>query len=123
VLKRVIDTNLSDKGKHLPQLCWNSTPSITNVIFPTFTFARARDTNFGWASGHSLFFDRSRSGAPKLGYMYTLGYICPSEGVHLWLAIEGQNIFIYHLFPNIYTFIKENNFQKSLYAYCLINLW
>jgi len=37
---------------------------------------------------------------------------------HLRLSIEEQNIFAYDLFPNIYTYISEYSFQKSLYAYC-----
>jgi len=60
----------------------------------------------------------SRSGVPNLGYMYTQGYICLSEGVHLRLSIEEQNIFAHDLFPNIYAYINEFSFQKSLYAYC-----
>jgi len=48
--------------------------------------------------------------------MYLYGYICQSEGVHLWLAIEGKNIFIYYLIPNIYTYISEYYFQKSSYG-------
>jgi len=42
-----------------------------------------------------------------MGYMYSQGYICLSEGVHLWLVIEEKNIFTYHFFPNIYTYISE----------------
>jgi len=60
----------------------------------------------------------SRAGVPNLGYMYPQGYICISEGVHLRLSIEEQNIFAYDLFPNIYEYINEYSFQKSLYAYC-----
>jgi len=47
-----------------------------------------------------------------------LGYISLSEGVHLRLAIEEKSIFIRYLFPNIYTYINEYSFQKSLYAHC-----
>jgi len=47
-----------------------------------------------------------------------LGYICLSEEVQLRLAIEGENIFVYYLFPNIYTHISEYYFQK--YHYMLI---
>jgi len=61
---------------------------------------------------------RLRSGFPNLGYMYPQGYIFLSEGVHLRLAIEEKNIFTYCLFPDIYTYISEYYFQKSLYAYC-----
>jgi len=35
------------------------------------------------------------------------GYICLFQGVHLRLAIEEKNIFTYHLFPNIYTYVSE----------------
>jgi len=35
-------------------------------------------------------------GAPKLGYMYPCGCICLSEEVHLRLAIERKNLFIYY---------------------------
>ena len=59
-----------------------------------------------------------RAGVPNLGYMYPKGYICPSEGVHLSLLTEEQNIFAYDLFPNYYTYVSEYFFQKSLYAYC-----
>jgi len=34
----------------------------------------------------------------------------------LKLAIEEKNVFIYQLFPNVYTYISESYFQKSLYA-------
>ena len=62
--------------------------------------------------------ERSKAGVPNLGYMYPQGYIFLSEGVHLRLAIEEKYIFTYYLFPNIYTYISEYYFQKSLYAYC-----
>jgi len=65
----------------------------------------------------------SSSGVPNLGYMYPQGYICLFEGVHLRLAIEERNIFTYHFFPNIYTYISEWYIQKSLYAYCQMHLW
>jgi len=55
---------------------------------------------------------------PNLGYMYPLGYICLSEGVHLRLTIEEKCIFAYLLFPHIYAYISEYCFQKPLYAYC-----
>jgi len=60
----------------------------------------------------------SRAGVPNLGYMYPQGYICLSEGVHLRLSTEEQNMFAYNFFPNIYTYISYYYFQKSLYAYC-----
>jgi len=44
------------------------------------------------------------------------GCICPSEEVHLRLAVEQKNIFTYCLFPNIYTYISEYYSQKPLYA-------
>jgi len=47
----------------------------------------------------------SITGVPNLGYMYPWGYICLSKGVHLWLAIEGKNIFACFLFSNLYTYI------------------
>jgi len=47
--------------------------------------------------------------------MYPQGYICQSEGVHLRLSVEEQNIIAYDLFPNIYAYINEYSFQKSLY--------
>jgi len=50
--------------------------------------------------------------------MYRQRYICLSEGVHLRLYTEEQNIFAYDLFPSIYTYVSEYFFQKSLYAYC-----
>jgi len=50
--------------------------------------------------------------------MYPWGYICLSEGVNLRLTIDMKHIFTYLLFPNIYTYISEYYFQKSLYAYC-----
>ena len=51
---------------------------------------------------------------PNLGYMY----VCLSEGVHVRLAIEAKYIFTYLLFPNIYTYISEYYYQKTLCAYC-----
>jgi len=33
--------------------------------------------------------------------MYPYGYICLSDGLHLRLAVEGNNTFLYCLFPNI----------------------
>jgi len=36
--------------------------------------------------------------------------------------MEGQNIFMYYLFPKIYTYVSEYYFQKSLYTYCSIYL-
>jgi len=65
-------------------------------------------------SAHCYF----RAGVPKLGYMYPQGYIYLPEGVHLRLSIEEQNIFAYNLFRNIYTYVSEHSFQKSLYAHC-----
>jgi len=50
--------------------------------------------------------------------MYPWGYICLSEGVNLRLTIDMKHIFTYLLFPNIYTYISEYYFQKSLHAYC-----
>jgi len=41
--------------------------------------------------------------------MYPWGYICLSKGVHLKLATEGKNKFIYYSFPIIYAFISEHN--------------
>jgi len=34
------------------------------------------------------------------------GYICLPEWVHLRLAIEGKNMFMYYLFPDVYTYIS-----------------
>jgi len=63
-------------------------------------------------------FERFRTGVANLGYMHPQGYISLSEGVHLRLAIQEKSIFICYLFPNIYTYIKEYYFQKSLSARC-----
>jgi len=46
-----------------------------------------------------------RAGVPNLRY------ICLSEGVHLRLAVGGQNIFMYYLFRNIYAYIFETTNQ------------
>jgi len=54
----------------------------------------------------------SRTGVPNLGY------ICLSEGVHLMISIEEQNIFAYNIFPNIYTYISEYSFLNSFHACC-----
>jgi len=35
---------------------------------------------------------------PKLGYMYTQLYICRYEGVHLKLAVEQKEKYVYILF-------------------------
>jgi len=45
----------------------------------------------------------SKTGVPKLANIYVL------EGVHLTLAVEGKNMFIYHSFPIIYAYISEYN--------------
>jgi len=55
-----------------------------------------------------------------------LGSICPSERVHLKLAIKEKHIFAYLLFPNISLCIYQwmlLSKQKPLYAYCWILLW
>jgi len=52
--------------------------------------------------------------------MYPQGYVCLSEGVHLRVAEDEKNIFTYYLFPNIYTYITEYYFQKSLQGICLL---
>jgi len=44
-------------------------------------------------------------------------YLLPLR-VHLRLAIEGKHVFVYYLFPNIYTYISKYYFQKSFHAYC-----
>jgi len=51
-----------------------------------------------------------------------VGYICLYEGVRLKLAIAGKNKFIYYLFPNIYAYISEYYFQKSLHA-CRLHMY
>jgi len=52
-----------------------------------------------------------------IGFHYTLvKYICLSGGVYLRLAIEGNNLFIYYLFPSINRYINEYYFEKSWYA-------
>ena len=52
----------------------------------------------------------TRPGVPNLENMYPRVYIFLSEGVH-------KNILTYYFFPNIYTYINEYYFQKSVYAY------
>jgi len=59
----------------------------------------------------------SKTGVPNLGYMYSQGTFAYPKGVHLRLADYEKNIFTY-LFPNIYTYITEYYYQKSLNAYC-----
>jgi len=59
---------------------------------------------------------QSTPGVPKLGYMYPSGYICLSEGVHLKLAIEGKNMFIYYSFPIIYAYISEHNESLNFFS-------
>jgi len=77
-----------------------------------------RSLLFGFGKSH---FNNKRSRTTKPG-VPNLGYICLSEGVHLRLSIEEQNTLAYNLFPNIYTYISEYSFQKSLYAYCEVYL-
>jgi len=50
-------------------------------------------------------------------YPLDLEYICLFEGVHLRLAIERKNMFIYYSFRIIYTHVSEYYFQISLCAY------
>jgi len=45
-----------------------------------------------WSDAYAPHF---RTEVPNLGYMYSKGYICLSEGVHLRLAIEEKYIFTY----------------------------
>ena len=54
--------------------------------------------------------------------MYPYVYICVSEGVHLRLATEGKNIFIYYLLPNFYTYISEYIFHAVYISYNRNNL-
>jgi len=61
---------------------------------------------------------RCRTGVPNLGYMYPHEFICLSQGVHLMISIEEQNIFAYNIVPNIYTHISEYSFLKSFYGCC-----
>ena len=58
----------------------------------------------------------SSTGVPNLGY------ICLSEGVHLRISIDKQNIFAYILFQK-FTHVSDYSFKKPLYAYCWIYLW
>jgi len=53
----------------------------------------------------------------NLGYKYPQGYICLSEGVHLRLAIEEQNIFAYNFFQR---FIHTSVHIPFNYRYVLI---
>jgi len=46
----------------------------------------------------------SKTGVPKLGYRHPQWYILLSEGVHLRLAIEGENMFIQYSLQIIYTY-------------------
>jgi len=55
-----------------------------------------------------------RPGVPNLGYMYPQVCISLSEGVHLRFVIEGKSVFMCYLFTNIYTYINEYYFRKSL---------
>jgi len=60
-------------------------------------------------------------GVPNLGYMYTLGctylwgYIYISEGVHLRLAIEGQNFYV--IYFQILKYKLVNIILKSHYIF------
>jgi len=80
--------------------------------------AHTRDELVPHSPEPTLHQKRSNTGVPNLGYMYPQGYICLSEGVHLRLSIEEQNIFAHDIFPNICAYINEYSFQKSLYPYC-----
>jgi len=51
-------------------------------------------------------------GVPNLGYMYPQGYICLSEGVRVKVSNRRESVFAYYLFPNIYTYISDQYFQK-----------
>jgi len=72
------------------------------------TTASYQLTNKQWSESSAV--RATRAGAPNLGCS------CLSEGVQLGWAIEGKNIFIYYLFPNIDTYItvydREYYFQK-----------
>jgi len=50
--------------------------------------------------------------------MYPQEYICLSERVHLRLTEDEKNTLTYYLFRNIYTYITEYYYQKSIFAYC-----
>jgi len=49
--------------------------------------------------------------------LLTWGTFAYPKGYIVMLAIEEKCVFIYLLFPNIYTCISEYYFQKPLYAY------
>jgi len=56
-------------------------------------------------------------GFPTWGTFTPRGAFAYPKGCILRLSIEEQNIFEYDLFRNIYTYINEYSFQKSLYAF------
>jgi len=56
-----------------------------------------------------------KAGVPKLGYMYPSGYICLSERVHLRLAVEGENMFIYYF--QILIHVLVNTIFKNHYMH------
>ena len=56
----------------------------------------------------------SRAGVPNLGCMYPQGYICLSEGVHLRLSTEEQNIFAYNFFSKYLHIYQLLLFSKMI---------
>jgi len=54
---------------------------------------------------------RGEPGVHNLVYMHPEGDICPSEGVHLRLGIEGKGTYMYCFFPNIH-----ENYQWILFS-------
>jgi len=67
-------------------------------------------TSFLFQKSHCIVFvfvflvlpSASSSEVPNLGYMHPYVYNFLSEGVHLRLAVEEKDIFVYYSFPNIY---------------------
>jgi len=53
-------------------------------------------------------------GFPSWGTCCPRGCFWLFERVHLRLAIEGKDLFVYYFFPNIYTYISEYYFQKQI---------
>jgi len=60
--------------------------------------------------------DTLRPEGPNQGYIYL------SEGVHLRLAVEGNNMFLQYLFPNIYTYLRQWMLFSKIIIRLLLNI-
>ena len=119
-IDEVLNTNL---------LIWETNTATDGNVFLTdddIVFIRKNETTKIFQSGKVYVIKIGKSfanenileqGFPTWGTFTPRGAFAYPKGCILRLSIEEQNIFEYDLFRNIYTYINEYSFQKSLYAF------